>query len=95
MKRYTEPGGSESPDQLPLSGGSCNDVVRIRDTVRRRSAGHDVVYELLEFLEERQFPASRFLGIDAQGREVLSYEEGEVGNYPIAPALQGDDVLVK
>jgi Ser/Thr protein kinase RdoA (MazF antagonist) len=37
------------------------------------------VHRLLDFLEERGFPASpRFLGIDQQQREVLSYVHGHV-----------------
>jgi hypothetical protein len=38
------------------------------------------VHRLLLHLEEKEFPGSpRFLGLDGQGREVLSFFEGETG----------------
>lgn len=56
-------------------------VVRIGDTVRRPTyPWSPSVHDLLGHLERVGFPhAPRFLGIDEQGREVLSYLEGESG----------------
>lgn len=63
----------------PLAGGNVGAVVRVGDTVRR-SAGPwtPAVHELLRYLEEVGFEyAPRVLGVDEQGREVLTYIEGE------------------
>lgn len=67
--------------EIILTGGrSTESVVRIGDFVHR-SMGPNAkfVHELLQHVEQQQFPyAPRFAGIDAQGREILSYIEGEV-----------------
>jgi hypothetical protein len=57
-------------------------VVRIGDTVRRRLyPWSDTVHALLRHLEHVGFPWSpRFLGIDDDGREVLTYFEGTTGS---------------
>jgi hypothetical protein len=64
--------------QLP--GGNINPVARDGDTVRRPLGPNaSFVHRLLRFLEERGFDASpRFLGIDEEGREVLSFMHGHV-----------------
>lgn len=56
-------------------------VERVGDTVRRpMHAWSATIHELLRHLEEVGFPyAPRVLGIDADGREVLTYLEGESG----------------
>jgi Phosphotransferase enzyme family len=56
-------------------------VVRIADTVRRPvHPWSGSVHELLRYLEDVGFPyAPRLLGIDTDGREVLTYIEGESG----------------
>jgi phosphotransferase family enzyme len=56
-------------------------VVRVGDTVRRPlHAWSATIHELLRHLEAVGFPYSpRFLDIDDQGREVLSYLDGESG----------------
>jgi hypothetical protein len=66
-------------DEEPLLGGNLGSVVRIGDTVRRSTGPWtDVVHELLRHLEQVGFAYSpRVLGIDDQGREVLSFIEGE------------------
>lgn len=64
-----------------LSGGRVTaGVVRIGDTVRRpMTSDHSVAHALLRHLELHGFDATpRFLGIDAEQREILSYLEGEV-----------------
>jgi len=55
-------------------------VVRIGETVRRPQGAHsEFVHALLLHLEDSGFDAApRFLGVDRQGREVLSYIEGVV-----------------
>ncbi|MEU6258485.1 aminoglycoside phosphotransferase family protein [Streptomyces sp. NPDC047043] len=67
--------------EQPLSGGNVSDgVVRIGDTVRRPAGPWTpAVHALLTHLHEVGFRAApRPLGIDEQGREVLSFVPGEV-----------------
>jgi hypothetical protein len=52
------------------------------------------VHGLLRHLEAAGFPgAPRVLGLDEQGREVLTYLKGEVPVYPTGPELWSDAVL--
>ncbi len=77
-------------DEIPLTGGDMNLVVRVGDTVRRppQPAG---VRALLQWYERVGFDGvPRFLGVDAQGREILSYVEGEPA---FAPVPSGDEVV--
>jgi hypothetical protein len=64
-------------------------VVRVGDTVRRPVYPWSAtVHALLLHLESVGFPyAPRFLGIDADGREVLSYIEGDSGADGWAPVV--------
>lgn len=74
-----------SEHEEEFTGGNVNQVVRIGETVRRHAKPNPYVHELLLHLEKIGYdPAPRFLGIDEQGREMLSYLEGIVpGNdYP-------------
>lgn len=66
--------------EQPLTGG----VVRVGDTVRRPMGPHsELVHYVLVNLEEANFSgAPRFLGIDEQGREILSFIEGDVAGRP-------------
>ena len=72
--------------EVPLEGGrQTPGVVRIGATVRRPlHARSGYVHAVLEHLEAVGFDgAPRFLGLDGQGREILSYIPGEVP--PSAP----------
>ncbi|HSR85628.1 MAG TPA: hypothetical protein VLM11_15755 [Streptosporangiaceae bacterium] len=65
--------------EVPLTGGrTMRGVVRVGDTVRRPpDAGSERIHRLLAYFEDRGFAgAPRFLGVDAQGREILSFIEG-------------------
>ena len=67
-------------EEIPLGGGALTDgVVRLGDTVRRRSsASTPRVREVLLQLERAGFDAApRWLGVDEQGREILSWIEGD------------------
>jgi len=77
-----------------LEGGDLSHVVRVGDTVRRPQGDWSpAVHALLLYFEAVGFDgAPRFLGIDAQGREILSFVEGDAGLAPVPPA---DDVLVE
>lgn len=78
----------ETPEQL--HGGTVNQPVRIGDTVRRRvGPWAEAVHELLLHLEAVGFPYSpRFLGIDDEGREVLSYIPGSSVRRPWPPSFR-------
>jgi len=81
--------------EIPLEGGNVSTVVRVGDTVRR-SAGPwtPAVHALLRHLEVMGFTgAPRAYGLDEHGREVLSYLEGECGEYPLAPHWTTDEAL--
>ncbi len=70
---------TDSQNEQPLAGGNINAaVVRVGDTVRRATGPHSSnVHRLLQLLETSGFAdAPRFLGIDPQGRETLSYIDG-------------------
>jgi aminoglycoside phosphotransferase (APT) family kinase protein len=81
-----------------LLGGNLQDAVRIGDTVHRRAGPWTpAVHALLRYLERADFPAPRVVGMDAQGREVLRYVEGEAHNgtsEPLPRMLLADDLLV-
>jgi Phosphotransferase enzyme family len=77
-----------------LEGGDLNHVVRVGDTVRRpQGEWSPAVHALLLHFETVGFDgAPRFLGIDDEGREMLSFVEGDAGLAPLPP---DDDVLVE
>ncbi len=79
------------PDQpqateVPLLGGTANrgQVFRVHDTVRRPlRPTNTATHALLRHLEQVGFDgAPRVLGIDAAGREVLSYIPGQAVTAP-------------
>ncbi|WP_026923369.1 phosphotransferase [Glycomyces arizonensis] len=65
-------------DEHPLPGGLVNDVVLKDGSVRRPLGAHSAfVHRLLRHFEDRGWGgAPRFLGIDEDGREMLSFFEG-------------------
>ncbi|MEO1517454.1 MAG: aminoglycoside phosphotransferase family protein [Bacteroidota bacterium] len=70
-----------SEKEIPLTGGmSTASVVRIGDRVHRSlPKNHTFVHSVLLHLEACNFPSSpRVLGMDEQGREILSFLDGEV-----------------
>ena len=77
-------------DEVRLVGGDMNVVVRIEDTVRRPPEPRGV-QELLRWYEHVGFDgAPRFLGLDEQGREMLSFVEGDPA---FAPVPSSDEVV--
>jgi thiamine kinase-like enzyme len=67
-------------EELPLGGGATTDgIVRIGDTVHRPSANAtQLTRDVLLHLERAGFDAApRWLGFDEQGRDVLSWIDGE------------------
>lgn len=80
--------------EIPLLGGQLTPgIARVGNTVRRLPKGNVAfVHDLLVFLEDQGFPfAPRFLGMDEQGREILSYLEGEI--WPDSGSGLSDDLL--
>jgi hypothetical protein len=76
--------------EVPLVGGDVNVVVRVGDTVRRPPEPPGVV-ALLQWYEHVGFDgAPRYLGIDEQGREMLTFVEGEPA---FAPVPSSDEVV--
>jgi hypothetical protein len=85
----------ETPVETPLVGGNVNGaVVRVDDTVRRIThASSPAIHGLLQHLEAVGFQGSpRFLGLDEQGREMLTFLPGETGFLPYL--WQGDAPLL-
>jgi hypothetical protein len=80
--------------ELP-AGDVTVGVVRIGDTVRRpHQESSSRVAGYLDHLEAVGFDgAPRYLGQDAQGRDVLTYLEGDVPGDPVPPWAAADEVL--
>ncbi|WP_262851608.1 phosphotransferase [Mumia quercus] len=88
---YDEP--DPSLPETPLAGGDVTEgLVRVGETVRRPTGPHSaLVADVLRHLEAVGFTgAPRYLGVDAAGRQVLSYVRGEVASRP-RPAWMADD----
>src|SRR5688500_13817911 len=79
-------------DVFPLTGGQMASVARVGDTVRRSTGPWTpAVHLLLRHLESVGFDGSpRALGTDADGREVLTYIEGEAGFFSANRAVPSD-----
>jgi aminoglycoside phosphotransferase (APT) family kinase protein len=76
----------DEPERLP--GGFVAGVVRVGDTVRRSvSPSSGFVRDLLRYLEHCHWSgAPRHLGVDDQGREVLTFLAGHVAWEEMQPA---------
>jgi phosphotransferase family enzyme len=81
----------------PLAGGMDNagSVHRVGETVRRPvKSCSEATHALLLHLEQVRFDgAPRYLGTDDQGREVLSYIEGDAALPPYPAWCMTDRVL--
>ncbi len=79
-------------DEVRLEGGSMSQVVRLGDTVRREPGRQSAaVQALLRHLESQGVDgAPRALGFDDQGRETLTFIDGQLGfvwDDEVLPAL--------
>lgn len=84
--------------EVPLLGGDVSDgIVRRGDTVRRPRGPHSPAVEAyLLHLERVGFErAPRFLGVDDDGREVVTFLPGEMGGRPPHAWATDEDVLVQ
>jgi hypothetical protein len=88
----------EREPEVTLEGGLANhgQVVRIGDTVRRpRRPTGPATHALLRHLADVGFTgAPRFLGVDDQGREVLSFVPGTAITPPYPAWALTDEALV-
>ena len=77
------------PEEIALLGGlETGRVVKVGATVRRESGPWTpTIQALLAHLDARGFPCPRPLGLDARGREMLSFLPGRASNWPWPPAL--------
>lgn len=83
--------------EYALSGGNFDSgVVRVGSTVRRRSGPWtQSVHALLRYLADSGFESAPVpLGTDGQGREILSYIDGEAGHFPLEPYMRSDVSLI-
>ncbi|WP_154793171.1 phosphotransferase [Occultella kanbiaonis] len=90
--------GAAGQSEVPLLGGDVSDgLVRKGATVRRPRGAHSPAVEAyLAHLEAAGFDgAPRFLGIDAAGREVVTFVDGEMGGRPVHRWAVTEDVLVE
>ena len=78
-----------------LTGGNVSKVYRSGHTVRREmKPNSEKIHALLKHLEGKGYEyAPKYLGIDDKGREILSFIEGEAGNYPLKTYMWSEDVL--
>jgi aminoglycoside phosphotransferase (APT) family kinase protein len=87
---------SEAGEEPLIGDGVTAGIVRVGDTVRRPVRPFTrTIQAYLAHLHEAGFTAAPLpLGIDDQGREVLSYVPGDVPRDPLPPETAGEDVLV-
>ena len=86
---------SQYENEEILTGGNVSNVYRSGDTVRRDlKEDSPQIHQLLKHLEKKGFSyAPKFLGIDEKGREILTFIEGEAGNYPLKEYMWSNDAL--
>lgn len=75
--------------EKPLFGGLVDGrVVKVDDTVRKPAGPWTpTIHALLEHLQSKGFPCPRPLGLDEQGREILTYIRGRGAMHPWPQAL--------
>jgi len=82
-------------DEEVLAGGNSSTIVRVGDTVHRPAGlWTPAVHQLLTTLRAAgvtEVPEP--FGLDEQGREVLSYLPGIVGNYPMPSWIWSPTIL--
>lgn len=85
---FEDSDGSDAPDARTR-------IIRVGDTVRRPAGPWTpTAHALLRHLEAGGFTAApRALGMDEEGREILSYIEGEPAMRPWPPRLRDDGGL--
>ncbi|OTW89132.1 aminoglycoside phosphotransferase [Bacillus thuringiensis serovar cameroun] len=86
---------SNYTNEEKLTGGNVSNVYRSENTVRRELKPDSTkIHKLLRHLENKGFHyAPKFLGIDEKDREILSFIEGDAGNYPLKEYMWSNNVL--
>lgn len=84
-------------DEQELTGGNTTGVVRIGDTVHREAGPWTpTVQRLLAHVRAAGMTeVPEPLGLDDQGREIVSYLPGDVPGWPAPAWLWSEDVLVE
>jgi hypothetical protein len=79
-----------------MGDGVTHGIVRIRDTVRRPVRPFTATIQAyLAHLHQAGFTAAPVpLGIDEQGREMLSFVPGDIPREPLPAETAGENVLV-
>jgi hypothetical protein len=79
-----------------ILGAGVTTVVRVGDAVHRTPGIWTAsVHALLKHIREGGFLAApQVLGSDGEGREILSYIEGKVSNYPLPPDARSITALI-
>jgi Phosphotransferase enzyme family len=93
MTPFVSPGRRRArAEPTKLRGGHVSPVERVGDTVRRPVGPWSAaVHSLLRHFDQVGFDAApSFLGIDDDGREILSFVDGEPA---VAPVPAGDEVV--
>jgi len=74
-----------SEPEIPLTGGNMTPVVRVGDTVRRRAGPWTpTIHALLRHVRAAGFGLGpEPLGLDEQGREIISLLPGRAATYPL------------
>ncbi|MEU4384774.1 aminoglycoside phosphotransferase family protein [Promicromonospora sp. NPDC023805] len=89
--------GADAPDEQELTGGNITGVVRIGDTVHREAGPWTpTVQRLLAHVRAAGMTeVPEPLGLDDQGREIVSYLPGDVPGWPAPAWLWSEGVLVE
>ena len=78
-------------------GGTMNRVIKIGEVVHRQVKGHPMLHTYLQYLEKEGMPGvPRFLGIDEQKREMLTYVPGDTAASILGfdhPCLHSDQTI--
>ncbi|QGN32519.1 phosphotransferase [Microlunatus sp. Gsoil 973] len=79
----------------PLAGGVMSAATKVGQTVRRSaSPSWPAVHALLTHLRRTGFTqVPEPMGVDENGREILSFIDGRAGHPPITPEIASDDAL--
>jgi len=80
-----------------LMGGNMSDVWKVDDTVHRQAGPWtEQVHLLLVHLHGKGIDfVPRPLGMDDEGREILTFLPGTVGQSPLAECHRGDEILIQ
>ncbi|WP_214795446.1 MULTISPECIES: aminoglycoside phosphotransferase family protein [unclassified Exiguobacterium] len=78
-----------------LSGGNVSTVYKKGNYVyRTQKDGSSNIHRLLRHLEAKGISeVPRFVGIDEQGREILTYLNGETADYPLKSYMWSDEAI--